>query len=465
MKKTIDGEEINAKSNPNQLELIRRVIFNLLKSIIIVYGAKGSGKTIGTLKAFVTYILKKPPTATYLMCANTLGSLERNCLIPLLLLYGSQNISWSTSGSGKCANIFGRTVWIEGADNARSWTKIQGLTVSGVYVDELTNIDETFFMIALGSARADDENKIFCTTNPDYPTHWVKTKFIDKRHNPDMEIDVFFFPLEGNAFLPETVKNRLRNQYQGVYHDRFILGKWVAAEGAVYPTFIKNKKKIVIKASDIDYSKYKFSTIGVDIGGTVSGTAFIHTVFSHDMKKIGFVGNTFWNKETEMLAGRSGDTDSEDLKERFIAFLHNENKKHPAAECRFESAETYLKNTCQSAVFEYGLSLPVKNAIKGSILERIRFLNGLFATDNVFISSECTDLIAALESAVWNPKERTKDERLDDGKTCRVDLLDAAEYSYEPFMKIISNANGFDFMKNKTDLYNNETLKKDRAMK
>ncbi len=42
----------------------------------------------------------------------------------------------------------------------------------------------------------------------------------------------------------------------------------------------------------------------------------------------------------------------------------------------------------------------------------------------------CESLIKALTTAVWNPKNLTADERLDDG-TSDIDTLDAFEYTYE----------------------------------
>jgi hypothetical protein len=42
----------------------------------------------------------------------------------------------------------------------------------------------------------------------------------------------------------------------------------------------------------------------------------------------------------------------------------------------------------------------------------------------------CESLVNALSTAVWNPKELTKDVRLDDG-TSDIDSLDAFEYTFE----------------------------------
>ena len=46
----------------------------------------------------------------------------------------------------------------------------------------------------------------------------------------------------------------------------------------------------------------------------------------------------------------------------------------------------------------------------------------------------CDTLVSALCSAIWNPKEITVDERLDDG-TSDIDTLDAFEYTIERYIK------------------------------
>ena len=42
--------------------------------------------------------------------------------------------------------------------------------------------------------------------------------------------------------------------------------------------------------------------------------------------------------------------------------------------------------------------------------------------------------MSALNTAVWNPKNKTEDERLDDGSS-DIDSLDSHEYSFERYIK------------------------------
>ena len=47
-----------------------------------------------------------------------------------------------------------------------------------------------------------------------------------------------------------------------------------------------------------------------------------------------------------------------------------------------------------------------------------------------YVENECQSLVSALCTAVWDPKEVTKNKRLDDG-TSDIDSLDSFEYTIE----------------------------------
>lgn len=51
-----------------------------------------------------------------------------------------------------------------------------------------------------------------------------------------------------------------------------------------------------------------------------------------------------------------------------------------------------------------------------------------------YMPEMCDTLVSALCTAIWNPKEITVDERLDDG-TSDIDTLDAFEYTIERYIK------------------------------
>lgn len=203
-----------------------------LKRINILYGSVRSGKTWITLVVFALWVATMPKNSLYLMCAKTLTSLKRNCLDLLQSIVGEDNFQYSISS--KQGILFGRKIALEGANDSRSETKIRGMTLGGAYVDEITLIEEDFFTMLL-SRLSMPNAKLFGSTNPDSPNHWLKTKYL----NREGEIDIFIekYTIDDNTFLDKDYVENIKSEYTGVFYNRFILGDFVIAEGLVYSMF------------------------------------------------------------------------------------------------------------------------------------------------------------------------------------------------------------------------------------
>lgn len=214
---------------PKQKRLISDFKHNRLKRINILDGSVRSGKTVITFILWGLWVATMPADKTYLMTARTLTTLKRNCLEPMVQFFGAENFQYSISS--KQGRLFGRNVQFEGANDAQAEAKIRGLTLQGAYVDEITLVPEDYFTMLL-SRLSEKGAKLFGSTNPDSPSHWLKRKYLDRAD----ELSIYFdtYVIDDNTFLdPEYIKS-IKNEYVGVFYDRFILGKWVIAEGLVY---------------------------------------------------------------------------------------------------------------------------------------------------------------------------------------------------------------------------------------
>jgi PBSX family phage terminase large subunit len=121
------------------------------------------------------------------------------------------------------------------AHNERSWGRIQGKTVFGWLADEVTQHPYNF--VKMAQSRCRGEGKIwpkFWTCNPDQPEHYIKTEYVD---NTELDVKSWHFTLDDNPVLTEEYKDELKSSYSGVFYDRYILGKWVLAEGMVYDEY------------------------------------------------------------------------------------------------------------------------------------------------------------------------------------------------------------------------------------
>ena len=407
--------------SPKQADLMRQLKSNKLKRINLLEGAVRSGKTWISLILFALWVAIQPKDATFLMVGKTLTSLKRNCLDLLQSLVGESNFSYNTSR--KEGELFGRVVYLEGTNDTRAEGKIRGMTLTGAYCDEITLFSEEFFAMLLSRLSMPDA-KLFATTNPDSPQHWLMVKYIKRAAELDMNI--LRFTIDDNPFLDAAYVTALKKEYTGVFYKRFILGQWVVADGACYPLFADNPEAYI---TDELPSDPRFISIGVDWGGNRSLTAFVATVFHGNYDRLTIIKDYH-------IEGKKGEIDGNRVNTEFIRFLNALKEEFPNIPVRYvfaDSAEQYLISGLRKAIA--GTGLQIGDSKKVPIVQRIICANSLFNTGRLKILRDCKHIKEGFLSAVWDAKAAAngKDERLDDF-TSDIDILDATEYSFERFI-------------------------------
>ncbi len=408
-----------------QEEVISLLKHKKLKRINLLEGSVRSGKTWISLVLWAMWVATQPKNTCFLMAAKTLTALERNNLNLLADLVGADNFSFSVAS--KKATLFGRTVYLEGASDARAESKIRGLTLKGAYLDELTLFDEEFFIMLL-SRLSEPDAKLFATTNPDSPNHWLMTNYIKRGAMGDLDLLRIKFLIDDNPYLTKDYIKSLKNEYTGIFYERFINGDWVAAEGVVYPEFANSSQSFIKEKPDDDIS---FATIGVDFGGNKSAHAFVCLGFTKGFKGC-VVLDEFYLKEQ---------ISPERLSHEFVSFCKRQKEKYSVCEAYCDSAETTLICGLKNAAAKHHLLIDVKKAKKTKILDRIRFFNSMISQGRFSLLKSCVHLKEALCSAVWDDAAEN-DVRLDNG-IINIDSLDALEYAAEPYMKEMMSRNLF----------------------
>ena len=408
--------------NPKQIDFI----YNDDNRINLLSGAVRSGKTYISLLKWAIFVSTMPEDSEFIMVGKTITALKRNCLGLLSELVGSANFSYSTSQ--KSGKLYGRQIWLEGANDERAESKIRGMTLAGAYVDELTQIPFEFYTMLLSRLSVKNA-KLYATTNPDVPTHWVKTEIID---NDSIDKKVWNFKFDDNVILKkenEEYFENLRKEFESmgdVFLQRFIYGNWVLAEGLIYKQFANNTE-MFIKDEAIDEHGNKINfmiiSIGIDYGATRGQTTFKATGITPYFKEVWSLDEVNIN---ELYT-------PEQIYEKFKDFYFDiVNKYGKVSHCFADYGA--LGQTLTFGLNKYlqqsRIPLAVTDCIKGKILDRIYLDQTLFAQGRRFILRKCKYLIEAYKQAVWNKKEN--DERLDDG-TSDIDSLDASEYSMFPF--------------------------------
>lgn len=242
-----------------QQELLSAFKNHKLRRMNILHGSVRSGKTWISLVLWALWVCISPKDKNYLMVAKTLTTLKRNCLDLLEVLVGKNNFVYSLPA--KEGTLFGRKIYLEGANDAKAENKIRGMTLQGAYCDELTLFSEEFFNMLL-SRLSENKAKLFGTTNPDSPNHWFKVNYLDRQSELDMF--VMSFLIDDNEFLDAKYVEALKKEYTGVFYDRFIRGLWVIAEGLVYPMF--DKKRHVLDQYKESAGGYFEYYISIDYG-------------------------------------------------------------------------------------------------------------------------------------------------------------------------------------------------------
>lgn len=430
----------------------KRYIKNTLKNKAnVAEGAVRAGKTIDNCIAFAM-CLEITPDKIHLASGSTLANAKLN--IGECNGYGLEYLFRGRCRWGKFKDndaLFVETkagekiIIFVGGGKSDSYKKILGNSYGLWIATEINehydsdNSKESFIKVAMARQLASENPKWFWDLNPGNPTHSIYTEYLDKwKENPLLGgYNYEHFTIFDNNAITEQRKAEIISQYDegSIWYTRDILGQRVVAEGLIYQEF---KDYHIIKMQDWvtmdQYGNYtndirsqlKFITVGVDFGGNISAHSFVATAYTFNFKR-------FVTIKQKRIAER---IDDKQLTEEFVKFIQEikEEYKEPIIDVRCDSAEQTLIAGFQRAVRENNLGVNISNAIKGEIINRIRFYCKMFSTNRYYILESCNDLIHAFRTAIWEKDKN--DVRLDDGKQ-DIDSLDSQEYSTEPYMNTI----------------------------
>ena len=199
------------------------------KRITILEGAVRSSKT-WALIIKILILCKYDVPGQRLITGVSKGTIKANVLNDLFEIVGDRNYDYNQQ-SGEL-RLF-ETWWrVLGAKDEGSEKALRGATVGVAVSDELTLMPKSFVFMLL-SRLSPEGARWYASTNPDSPYHYVKTDLID---NADLVnyLEVIHLGLDDNPNLTDDYKEFIRRSYTGVWHDRFVLGLWVLADGAIY---------------------------------------------------------------------------------------------------------------------------------------------------------------------------------------------------------------------------------------
>jgi PBSX family phage terminase large subunit len=215
------------------------------KDGIVADGAIRSGKTLCMSLSFVLWAMSTFNQQNLGMAGKTIGSFRRNVLFWLKLMLKSRKYHVIDHRTDNMIEVSKNGVtnyfYIFGGKDERSQDLIQGITLAGMFFDEVALMPESFVNQATGRCSV-DESKYWFNCNPDNPRHWFKLNWIDKAKEKNLVY--LHFTMDDNLSLSPKIKQRYWSMYVGVFFKRFIEGIWCVADGLVYSMFDEDKHVI-----------------------------------------------------------------------------------------------------------------------------------------------------------------------------------------------------------------------------
>lgn len=390
-------------------------------NFVIADGSIRSGKTIACIIGFLTWSQEMFEGESFILAGKTMGALKKNVVRPMLQILEAWGWSYTYIRSGTDARIeIGSNVYyLYGANTEAAQDALQGLTAAGAYLDEAALFPRSFIDQAIGRCSVDGW-KVWMNCNPEGPHAYIKEEFIDKA--TEKRVYRLHFVMDDNLTLSVDRKEAYRRAWSpgSVFYKRFILGLWVAADGLIYQQFADNVKQYLVDPKWMEENEVIYATIGVDFGGTKSAHSFTLTGFTRGYKQVVVLDEYYCKKRIN----------PKQLQDDFIDFVRRAQSKYKVYEAYCDSAEQTLIAGLEMACVQARVGIEIKNAIKGSINDRIAFYNSLIAQNRWKIMSHCKHIIEAFENACYDEKKKNMDVRLDDG-LMNVDSLDSTEYSTE----------------------------------
>ncbi len=343
-------------------------------------GAIRSGKTYASILKFIEK-LKSGPAGEAMIVGVNRASIDRNIIGPMYKILG---FSAPTSKTMQ-TTLYGRKLYFVGAPDIGAVATIKGSTLALAYIDEITEIPETFFKMLEGRL-SEPGAQLFGTTNPDGPAHWFKKQYIDNKD----AIDLIYwdFNLDDNPVLDEAYKTRIKASYTGLWYDRYIKGLWALAHGAIYDNYDK------FNEYENPFPAPSYYIVGIDYGTTNATAAVLLAVSPQQWPQIRVEAEYYYDSAKR---GRSK-TDQElvkDIKD-FIGYKN-------VSAIYVDPAAASFKIALRQA------ELPVLDAVN-DVLLGIKTVSKFIAGKNIVIHRGCTTLREQMQSYAWDPKAADRGE-------------------------------------------------------
>lgn len=385
------------------------------KFSLLSVGSIRSGKTYSAAMAYILYTATKQDGLQHVIAGANTSVLTTEVLNHMVNFATSLGFSVNVKYSPPVQMTIGNsTHYVLSGKDKGTFVKLRGRTIGSAFVDECALVSRSFYNEVL-SRLSYDNSKIFATCNPDSPSHWIKTDFIDKGKFDS----VVNCTLDDNPTLSPTVKKRYRDSFTGVFYKRMILGKWVASEGAIYtdPCIINTLIPENIPQRHI---------VGVDYG-MAGVTAFVRLrqIAREDYTKITgeqthqptvYVCDKVYRRDARKVGGIT----DEDLADELIKFCSEYHHTHVYCD---PSANSFL-NALRAK--QIGRPMTISHG-DNDVINGIRTTMNAVCNQIIVFTKDVDPLLIEMDGYVWDSDSIIDKPVKEDDHCC--DALRYAAYS------------------------------------
>ena len=353
---------------------------------LICDGAVRSGKTSIMSLSFFLWAMSSFNGCSFAFCGKSVGAVERNIITPLLCVkYITKNFDVRynrsshaiTARRGKRENRF----YLFGGKDEGSAALIQGITLAGAMLDEVALMPRSFVEQAMARCSVAG-SKLWFNCNPENPRHWFRQEWILKAGEKNA-LHLHFL-MDDNPALTESIRQRYRKMYSGIFYERFILGKWVMSEGLIYDMFNPSENVYRQDQRPVSLAFDGVRTVSCDYG-TINPTVFLE-IYDYD-------GRFYVDREYRWDSRKEGrQKTDEEYADDMVSFLG----KNQCAIIVDPSAASFI-----AALRRRGLYvIPADNEVLGGI----RKTGALLQSRRLLVHQSCEGLLDEMGLYLWDQK-------------------------------------------------------------
>ena len=386
------------------------------REAIICDGAVRSGKTLAMGLGFFLWAGACFREQRFALCGKTISAQRRNLLAEILPKLRALGIPWREIRSENriLAGPPGRenSFYLFGGKDEGSAAMIQGMTLAGVLLDEAALMPRSFVDQACARCSVPG-SRLWFNCNPEGPGHWLYQEWIQKAEEKGALR--LHFTMEDNPGLTPEIRQRYERMYTGAFYDRYVLGKWVQAQGRVYDFFTEDMACETPEGNfDAWYISCDYGTVNptsMGLWGRMDGIWYRVREFYFDSRReMRQMTDPEYADALETLAGGRA------LRGVIVD----------------PSAASFLETLRRRGI-------PVRKA-KNDVLSGIRLTADLLKTGKLRICKPCRDCLREIQEYSWEPGDggldrvrKEKDHAMDDMRYFAATVIGRKDQGFASF--------------------------------